>query len=185
MLYSIIKIIFWYFIITDNYEWMNKFKKNKLFHRFVISQAFISELHYPKDLTIDDNYLWKISFAIRQIKGEQLASYVEVTRWDTNYNAQNPNYYAEAMEFNRKYEKFLLSEMEKGYPYNITFQESLNETRYIHKIYDILDDINRPQMYLYQKRMRCIRLKYLLGDEAYEAGFIPPCVPIWYFPYQK
>ena len=59
--------------------------------------------------------------------------------------------------------------------------DMLEEFQRLHQIYDVLDDINRPQFVLWQKRKKCYKLKLLLGNIDYEIGLIPQCVPLGFF----
>ena len=54
----------------------------------------------------------------------------------------------------------------------------LEEFQRLHRIYDLLDDINRPKNRLWEKRIKCYQLKSLIGEKNFEIGFIPHCVPL-------
>ena len=60
----------------------------------------------------------------------------------------------------------------------IDYSLILEELDYLWKVYDLIDDINRPNFYLYQKRIKAYELRILLGDEAFENKIIPNYLPL-------
>jgi len=180
MLYTIFKCIFWYCIATDRYEFMQPLSKNKIFHAIVVYESELMQIHYKNHLEIDENYLYKIYFGYTQLKTEKSLSAGDVQIWLVDCN-DTSNVYSVCLAANRQYQEYCQTQIEMGYPNNLIYNKILDETRYIYKIYDMLDDLNRFGLYLWQKRIRCYRLKTLLGDECYEQRYIPPFVPIWRF----
>lgn len=57
----------------------------------------------------------------------------------------------------------------------------LAETKYLGRVLETLNQISSPHNYPGEIRLSLAHLKYLLGDEAYAAGTIPPSVPTWRF----
>jgi hypothetical protein len=49
----------------------------------------------------------------------------------------------------------------------------------LYRLYDLLDDLYRPNFTLAQKRVKLVRIRELLGEEAYEAGKIPAASVFW------
>ena len=50
------------------------------------------------------------------------------------------------------------------------------------KMYNLMDDMKRPYIYLYSKRIKLSQLKELLEAENYEKFVLPPIVPPEYMP---
>jgi hypothetical protein len=59
----------------------------------------------------------------------------------------------------------------------------VGELQDLYLVWDLLDDARRlPETRNRLDRLR--RLKWLLGDEAYYSGAMPPCVPYWLWAYR-
>lgn len=87
------------------------------------------------------------------------------------------NCFYAAMRFNYECQQSFMRRMSQAE----SDYDMLEEFQRRHKIYDLLDDINRPQIPLWQKRIKCHDLRYYLGDKDYEMGTIPSCVPLGAF----
>lgn len=81
------------------------------------------------------------------------------------------------MKFNREYQ----SELEKLYgTYPNEVPEALAEAETLRRAYDALDDA----MFCVSETSRIqglIRLRKIIGPESYNAGKMPPAVPLWRF----
>lgn len=87
-----------------------------------------------------------------------------------------------ALEFNRAYRSNI--ELKQAYypSHHWYYHDILSETDYCHNCWNVLsaacggdgDEIPGRRRYLK-------RLKELIGTEAYLAGRMPPCVPVWRF----
>lgn len=49
----------------------------------------------------------------------------------------------------------------------------------LYRLYDLLDDLYRPNFTLAQKRLKLARIREILGEEDYEAGVIPAASVFW------
>ena len=96
----------------------------------------------------------------------------EVCRYCVDIRADN-SFYA-AMRFNFECQQSFTRRMSEADGDHAMLEEFQRR----HKIYDLLDDVNRPQIPLWQKRIKCYDLKYYLGERDYETGRIPSCVPL-------
>ena len=56
------------------------------------------------------------------------------------------------------------------------------EARFLERCWDALDNATRPHCHDDMKRSELVRLRFLLGEENYAKGFMPPFVPVWCLP---
>jgi len=58
---------------------------------------------------------------------------------------------------------------------------ALQETDRLYQIWDTVRDARCDYYYITVRRQALKRLKEMVGDDAYYAGNLPPCVPLWRF----
>jgi hypothetical protein len=59
--------------------------------------------------------------------------------------------------------------------------EALQEARHLSTIWALVDTAACPTQSWVCRRMALLRLREMIGPEAYYTGAIPPCVPLWRF----
>lgn len=90
----------------------------------------------------------------------------------------------EAMQFNRAYRRHVENRQAFELHNWWYWQEVLTETDYLYHTWDWLHAAQggegRDEVYW---RHSLLRLRELLGDEAYFTGVMPPAAPVWRFRY--
>ena len=85
------------------------------------------------------------------------------------------------LNFNRNYrtqmEARLVSEPHKADYY----REAMNEADQLYQLWDAVREVRCDFYYVTVRRQALRKLKSLAGDEAFHAGQMPPCVPVWRF----
>lgn len=61
------------------------------------------------------------------------------------------------------------------------FDEAIRYSELAYKCWDCLDDALMEWREPWQRQLSMKKLRGLLGEEAYMAGEMPPCVPVWMF----
>jgi hypothetical protein len=56
---------------------------------------------------------------------------------------------------------------------------ALQETDYLYEVWDKVRDARCDYYYVTVRRLALKQLRDLVGEDAYYAGTLPPCVPIW------
>lgn len=86
-----------------------------------------------------------------------------------------------AQKYNRPFDEVCRWRICESYGESRDFWVSVQrENDRIYRVYDLLDDQYR-NIPLYSKRLKLAKLRELLGDEAYEAGWFPNPTPTWRF----
>jgi hypothetical protein len=86
-----------------------------------------------------------------------------------------------ANKYNRPFDELCRRRILESYGESKSFWMFVQrENDEIYRVYDLLDDMHRA-IPLYCKRLKLDRLRQLLGDEAYEAGWFPNPTPTWRF----
>jgi len=85
------------------------------------------------------------------------------------------------LAFNRTYRENLekLKEVERGRLEEL--ESALQEADRLYQIWDDIRDSRCEYYYITVRRQALKRLKTMLGEEAYQAGELPPHVPLWRF----
>ncbi len=82
---------------------------------------------------------------------------------------------------NRSYRDHLHALKQMTPQYEQEYQEAMEETERLRKLWDTLGDA-RNENYNVSYRRQCLKvLENLVGPEAYLSGRLPPVVPLWYF----
>ncbi len=61
------------------------------------------------------------------------------------------------------------------------FKIALTQTEILYQVWSAIQDAQSEYNYITIRRTALLRLRQLLGIEAYHLHEFPPCVPIWYF----
>lgn len=61
------------------------------------------------------------------------------------------------------------------------WKDALNETDRLYCVWDVARDAQCEYYYVAVRRQALLRLRELLGEEAYYAGQMPPWIPLWRF----
>ena len=165
-----LKFLFYLLILFDTQGVLDKYFSHVLLKTWVRYEAVRYGLYYSWE--IDDNTsLGSCRRAFSRL-GEGSVPPDEVLRYAIDNKLDN--YFYDAMKFNYQCQQHFMRRMSnRSEEFDL-----LEEFQKLHKIYDILDDINRPQYVLWEKRKKCYQLKILLGDRDYDLGIIPACVPL-------
>ena len=85
------------------------------------------------------------------------------------------------MAFNREYLKYLEAEsLLRTWQFD-WYQNAISETQQLYHIWEAMNYIQSDGYFVAGKRQALQDLKDKLGDAAYHAGWVPPCVPVWRF----
>jgi len=87
----------------------------------------------------------------------------------------------EMLEFNRTYRRFLDVRQQVEPARWCEFQDVLEETDHLYRIWDTVRDARCDGYYVYSRRQALKRLREMIGAEAYYSGRLPPYVPLWRF----
>jgi hypothetical protein len=174
-------------------DWILKFN-NKLVLSMLISWFATNVTEPLKEILFvgieDAGYYWvhecrKIPFRelpryIRDAQAE-LLPYKNLPDTDIvwRYSQEDNVPYVDFMAFGWKY----LYEQQVGLAWD--WQKAEYSRKYIEvsrriKMYDLMDDMKRPYVYLYRKRIKLMELKEQLGADNYDKLVLPPVVPVEY-----
>ena len=166
-----LRIIFLFLVIFDTNGVLDKYLKHDLFKVWFRNEAINFGWYYWWE--VDDSVgLASYRRAFTSLKDGYQVPPDEVCRFAVEN--QNDNSFYISMKFNYQCQQHLMKVMRHEEKYF----DLLEEFQRLHQIYDLMDDINRPQYVLWQKRKKCHKLKILLGEKDYDIGLIPPCVPL-------
>lgn len=98
-----------------------------------------------------------------------------------NFGTDNTCYMVWILKYNRPFDSVCQKRIDSGCAETKAIWSAIKrDNDLIYRVYDLLDDINRP-LPLYVKRQKLEALKDLLGEELYEKGWLPPLIPTWWF----
>ncbi len=87
----------------------------------------------------------------------------------------------ELLAFNRAFRQYV----DVRQPVELThwweLRNTLQETDHLYEIWDKVRDARCDYYYVTVRRQALLRLRELVGPEAYYSGSLPPCVPSWHF----
>jgi hypothetical protein len=87
----------------------------------------------------------------------------------------------ELLAFNRAYRQHL-EFRQPGEPARFwELRAALQETDHLYQVWDAVRDARSEYYYITVRRQALNRLRMMLGEPAYYAGELPPCVPTWRF----
>lgn len=99
----------------------------------------------------------------------------DVGRWPAREVAN------ELLLFNREYKRQYLEVLLVLYPMDSQIERALDETEQLYLIWDSLRDARCEYYYTHIRRQALKRMRDKLGHELYQAGEMPPAVPVWRF----
>jgi len=169
----VLRIIFLFLIAFDTNGVLDRYLTHDLVKVWLRSEAVNFGWYYRWE--VDDLNLNEIRRIHNKLKCYKTVPPDEVIRYVIE-NFENNSFYT-SMCFNYKCQEKLIMRMNFIGANDSDF-DLLEEFQTLHRIYDLLDDINRPKNKLWEKRINCYDLKMLLGDNNYELGIIPSCVPL-------
>jgi hypothetical protein len=85
------------------------------------------------------------------------------------------------IQFNRAYRKHLETRLAWEGDRADIISEAVRETERLYKLWDAMREAKSDYGYVTFRRFALKRLKDSLGDQAYQAGQLPPYVPDWRF----
>ena len=86
----------------------------------------------------------------------------------------------EYLEFNRKYNQYLLDSKIMSYEQNL-YLEIIKENQCLYNVWDNVRIAQSTGMGCYQRKTALMNLRDGIGQEAYDKADLPPHVPIWRF----
>lgn len=176
------KLLFWYCIFTNNAFYMQKLCYFDWFYELVKIElqdsGFYDADNYPsKDFVIS---CAKIAFC--NIKDLELPHYSYVYKYYSPMG-DTTTYYVQLVAIDK-----MLDTCEKKINYAINrldkedWQGIKNYLKFTRKIYDKLDDVSRPVIPLWQKRIYLANIKSMLDHEDYDHLDEIPCIPFYSLP---
>lgn len=87
----------------------------------------------------------------------------------------------EKLTFNRQYHRFIAASMQANLDRQKIYAKILRENDDLYRIWDKVRDSRCQYYYITVRRLALKDLKYMLGDDDYNMGALPPFVPIWRF----
>lgn len=169
---KIASLIFWCFVIFDTGGRFDRFFSHEFLRIWVRNEAVLRGYYYPWEGM--NSGIVEIRRVFVRLKESGGVPPDEVVRF--LLDPRNDNFYYDAMCFNYKCQQSLMSVL--GFGLRDSDYDLLEEFQRLHRIYDLLDDINRPRNVLWEKRIKCEQLRMMLGVREYENGNIPPCIPL-------
>lgn len=85
------------------------------------------------------------------------------------------------LSFNRTYRTYLVDLLEFYEVDDDDIREAIKETDLCYKIWDEARDARCEYYYITIKRRALKNVRELIGDDAWNAGVLPPHVPVWRF----
>ena len=178
-MFDIINFIFWILIIFDTHGRFDKHLDHPLVQIYCKNQAVSMGYLYPWQKS-EGNYIGVIRLAFCELRKNPHVEYHEPNRFIIE-DSEN-NQFFKLMQFNASFRCEMMKLAEKNRVANYeSYLNFLAGLESLNRIYDLLDDLNRPRYALWQKRIKCYELKGFLTKEDYDYGTYPPCVPVWLF----
>jgi hypothetical protein len=87
----------------------------------------------------------------------------------------------ELLAFNRSYRQYIDIRQPVELIHWWELRTTLHETDRLYQVWDAVRDARCDYYYVTVRRQALKRLRELIGDEAYHAANLPPCVPLWRF----
>jgi hypothetical protein len=85
------------------------------------------------------------------------------------------------LTFNRSYRQQIDSRQPLELVHWWELRLAVQETERLYQIWDSVRDARCDFYYVTVRRLALKRLQEMIGEEAYYAGNLPPCVPLWRF----
>jgi hypothetical protein len=85
------------------------------------------------------------------------------------------------LAFNRAYARDLQTRLALDTVHAEHLRQARAENDYLHRVWSTLRDA-RPLYNVCYRRQALLRVRELIGDEAFYSGRMPPYVPVWRFP---
>lgn len=82
------------------------------------------------------------------------------------------------MKLNRDYQEHL-QVRQHLYPGSTSISQAMNDAKELHRAWDALDDATRTTFGLAWKRRGLMRLREIIGQEAFDRGYMPSPLPQW------
>lgn len=175
------KVLFWYFLLGNNFFYIDKLCQHEWFYKLVqyelLDSGFYDSSHLPSKELISTC----AKNAFYNIKGLELPHYSFVYKYSKPLG-ENSHYYQ-----NIKFIDKLLETCELKITYSIDNVEKFRWQKikeYVTKsrsILDKLDDISRPVYPLWQKRIFLQQIKTILNDDNYDELDNFQILPLLYF----
>jgi hypothetical protein len=100
---------------------------------------------------------------------------------DDSYRFPERTLVSDVCLFNRHYRQHLIDLQALNPERYWELRESIQETDDLYRVWDLARDARCPYFYVTIRRQALKSLREALGDAAYYAGEMPPCVPVWRF----
>ncbi len=85
------------------------------------------------------------------------------------------------LAFNRAYRRYLDGRQALEQDRGQCLRAALKETDSLYQVWDAVRDARCEYYYITVRRQALKRLRQMIGQEAYDAGELPPYVPVWRF----
>jgi hypothetical protein len=85
------------------------------------------------------------------------------------------------VRFNRSFRKKLDERGQFEFDRAAAFQVVIRETDRLYQVWDAVRDARCEFYFITVRRQALKKLRDALGEEAYQAAELPPCVPVWRF----
>jgi hypothetical protein len=85
------------------------------------------------------------------------------------------------LAFNRAYRQHIDTRQPVELVHWWDLRVAIQEADRLYQIWDTVRDARCDYYYITVRRQALKRLREMLGDDAYYAGNLPPCVPVWRF----
>ena len=176
MIHSVFRLLFWILITTNNLWPLEELAKYDFFYSLFLKEARDLEYFSYTENVSKNEIVRYCRYAFSGIKDKSIEEAIYVYIYTENFYPNTYPYF-ECMKINRNHYEIMSKKNPLGLS-EIDYSLILEELDYLWKVYDLIDDINRPNFYLYQKRIKAYELRILLGDEAFENKIIPNYLPL-------
>lgn len=182
VLAAIVKIVFWLSICTNNYEWLSPFSQNEALRFLMCREAFEMGYFYPHEMAPGASLLRELNYAFVSCKDNPLEDsfYLHSYSKPCQETPGGTLYWCH-IEFNRSFRVYCERQESLGGHHASVWALARREAEAIHEIYISLDMVSSHNVSLYKRRQHLRNLRRMLGDDLFESGYIPPCVPIHRF----
>lgn len=176
---KIFSLLFWGLILFDGEGSLDHYWAHGLVKLYARSEAIRLGYFYPWDLDYEVDPVHEVRKAFRELRLHPHVPPDEANGFVTEHgNDETRTSFYRMLHFNMSCQQALLRRIDLVGEVDEAMYDMLEELQKRHRIYDLLDDLNRSKYKLWQKRLKCHDLKELLKPEDYLSRCYPAIVPV-------
>lgn len=183
---SLSALLFWCLILFDGDGRLDKYWAHGLVRDYVRSEGVRLGYFFPWDWEEGMDPVHEVRKAYRELRLKPYVAPDEPGWFIVEQGTEAcPTSFYRMLNFNLRCQQTFLKRLDGMVVADEWLLDMLEELQRRHRIYDLLDDLNRTKYKLWEKRLKCHDLKLLLSAEDYWGGRYPAIVPVERFPIRE